>query len=71
MGTKVVLSQYTTSIVGRSGFTSSVEVTINQTLKVEPKEAATKLIAEYPTAAEWAEKGSSHGNDGASAATEG
>jgi hypothetical protein len=51
------LTQFYTSIGGKPGFDQTVEVVVNQTLKVESREAADKLLAEYPTAAEWADDG--------------
>jgi hypothetical protein len=52
----MTLKQYTTSTTSRAGFDESVELTITQTVRMASKQAAEKLIAEYPNAVQWAEE---------------
>ncbi len=59
---KASLTNLYTSIDGKAGFDQSVEVTINQTVKVDSREGADKLLAEYPNAAQWSERAEQGGS---------
>jgi hypothetical protein len=53
---KPKLNNLYTAIDGKCGFDDTVELTINQTIKVATRKEAESLLAEYPNAAEWSEE---------------
>jgi hypothetical protein len=53
---KPKLNNLYTSIDGKCGFDETVELTINQTIKVATRKEAESLLAKYPNAAEWSDE---------------